>query len=143
MALSDEVAGLRVAETSARESFMRSFGAHLPPIFLYMVPSLKDKPPYFDPRLTEAQWLPDVDTGHWSVDEDVYERGNYENRHDAMEIKEDMWMDRASSPLSMGLGQELYPLTTTTPVQGTQGTNTVTGINTGTNTDINTGVSTG
>ena len=49
MALSDEVAGLRVAETSARESFMRSFGAHLPPIFLYMVPSLKDKPPFLIP----------------------------------------------------------------------------------------------
>ena len=28
-----------------------------------MIPSLKDKPPYFDPRLTEAQWLPDVDSG--------------------------------------------------------------------------------
>ena len=35
----------------------------MPPIFFHMIPSLKDKPPYFDPRLTEAQWLPDVDNG--------------------------------------------------------------------------------
>lgn len=63
VSLSSEVARLRVTETTAREHFMRTHGSHLPPIFFHMVPSLKDKPPYFDPRLTEAQWLPDVDSG--------------------------------------------------------------------------------
>lgn len=50
---------------------MRSHGGHLPPIFFHMVPSLKDKPPYFDPRLTEAQWLPDVDSGPSDPDTDT------------------------------------------------------------------------
>ena len=68
ISLSNEVAALRVEETSAREEFMRSHGGHLPPIFFHMVPSLKDKPPYFDPRLTEAQWLPDVDSGPLDTD---------------------------------------------------------------------------
>jgi Autophagy protein ATG17-like domain len=68
ISLSNEVAALRVAETAAREEFMRSHGGHLPPIFFHMVPSLKDKPPYFDPRLTEAQWLPDVDSGPIDLD---------------------------------------------------------------------------
>lgn len=59
--LSKDVSSLRAGEISFRESFIRTHGAHLPPIFFHMIPSLKDKPPYFDPRLTEAQWLPDVD----------------------------------------------------------------------------------
>jgi hypothetical protein len=29
-------------------------------VFFHMVPSLKEKPPYFDPKLTDAQWLPDM-----------------------------------------------------------------------------------
>lgn len=57
------MSSLRAGETTSRESFIRTHGAHLPPIFFHMIPSLKDKPPYFDPRLTEAQWLPDVDNG--------------------------------------------------------------------------------
>lgn len=61
--LSKDVSSLRAGEITFRESFIRTHGAHLPPIFFHMIPSLKDKPPYFDPRLTEAQWLPDVDNG--------------------------------------------------------------------------------
>ena len=57
------MSSLRAGEITFRESFIRTHGAHLPPIFFHMIPSLKDKPPYFDPRLTEAQWLPDVDKG--------------------------------------------------------------------------------
>ena len=68
---------------------MRNNGTHLPPIFLHMVPSLKDKPPYFDLHLTDAQWLPDVDPGHWDSSQDLYERGNYENRYDIEAIREE------------------------------------------------------
>ena len=60
--LSKDVSSLRAGEISFREGFIRTHGAHLPPIFFHMIPSLKDKPPYFDPRLTEAQWLPDVES---------------------------------------------------------------------------------
>ena len=68
---------------------MRNNGTHLPPIFLHMVPSLKDKPPYFDLHLTDAQWLPEVDPGHWDSSLELYERGNYENRYHSEAIREE------------------------------------------------------
>lgn len=39
---------------------MRNYGLHLPPIFFKVIPHLKDKPPYFNPVITDAQWLPDI-----------------------------------------------------------------------------------
>jgi len=60
-ALVQEVHSMRAEETAARERFLREHGAHLPPVFFTMVPSLPDKPPYFSPALTEPQWLPDID----------------------------------------------------------------------------------
>ena len=82
---------------------MRNNGTHLPPIFLHMVPSLKDKPPYFDLHLTDAQWLPDVDPGHWDSSQDLYERGNYENRYDIEAIREE-----SNSPGPVVKSSELF-----------------------------------
>lgn len=76
---------------------MKSYGLHLPPLFLHMVPSLKDKPPYFDLHLTEPQWLPDVDPGTnlWYSTNDFYERDNYENRYNNEAMQEEL-----NSPIS-------------------------------------------
>jgi hypothetical protein len=56
----DKIGALRSGEIRERELFMSSFGLCLPPVFFRIVPTLKDKPPYFNPSVTEEQWLPDV-----------------------------------------------------------------------------------
>ena len=40
-----------------RESFMKLYGQHLPPIFFKSIPSLKEKPPYFSPTLSDVPSL--------------------------------------------------------------------------------------
>lgn len=39
---------------------MNAAGAHLPPLFFTMVPSLRDKPPFLNITVTEDQWVPEV-----------------------------------------------------------------------------------
>jgi hypothetical protein len=60
VAASDKIAAFRREETKQREGFMQHYGLHLPPIFFKAIPTLKDKPPYFSPTLTDPQWLPEV-----------------------------------------------------------------------------------
>ena len=54
MGVSNEIANFRATETGRREQFMRTEGPYLPPLFFQMVPSLKEKPPFFTPSLTEV-----------------------------------------------------------------------------------------
>ena len=56
-----ELTLLRNNETIYREDFMRLYGHHLPPIFFDLVPSLKEKPPYFDLKVSEIPNLPTID----------------------------------------------------------------------------------
>jgi hypothetical protein len=35
-------------------------GGILPPIFFSLIPSLKEKPPYFNITVTDEQWLPEI-----------------------------------------------------------------------------------
>lgn len=60
IAASERIANFRLEETKHREQFMQTYGLHLPPIFFKAIPTLKDKPPYFSPTLTDPQWLPEV-----------------------------------------------------------------------------------
>lgn len=60
IAASEKIAAFRREETRQREGFMQHYGLHLPPIFFKAIPTLKDKPPYFSPTLTDPQWLPEV-----------------------------------------------------------------------------------
>lgn len=57
---SNKIAQFRSSETVLREDFIRNHGTAIPPIFYSIIPSLKEKPPYFTPSLTESQWLPEV-----------------------------------------------------------------------------------
>lgn len=59
---SQRVTELRAKEVSYREKFMEQIGFRLPPIFFHLVPSLKEKPPYFNPVVTEFQYLPTIET---------------------------------------------------------------------------------
>lgn len=56
----DAITNARENETKLREEFMKSVGAQLPPIFFDAVPTIADKPQYFEAKLTEKQWLPEV-----------------------------------------------------------------------------------
>lgn len=58
--ITNSLAAFRAEETSRREEFIRTQGLFLPPIFFQLIPSLKDKPPYFTSSLTESQWLPNI-----------------------------------------------------------------------------------
>lgn len=60
IAASERISTFRQEETKHREQFMQIYGLHLPPIFFKAIPTLKDKPPYFSPTLTDPQWLPEV-----------------------------------------------------------------------------------
>ena len=60
IAASESISAFRSQETRQRELFMQKYGLHLPPIFFKAIPTLKDKPPYFSPTLTDPQWLPEV-----------------------------------------------------------------------------------
>eukprot|EP01032_Pedospumella_encystans_P013316 gene13316-15338_t len=57
---SEKISSFRTEETKQREAFMQSYGLHLPSIFFRAIPTLKEKPPYFSPTLTDPQWLPDI-----------------------------------------------------------------------------------
>lgn len=59
-AVTEEVTSFREAETERRERFMNAAGAHLPPLFFTMVPSLRDKPPFVNITITEDQWVPEI-----------------------------------------------------------------------------------
>lgn len=58
----NDLAEFRNQETKLREEFMREHGRKLPPLFLELVPSLQEKPPFFSPNITQSasQWLPEV-----------------------------------------------------------------------------------
>jgi hypothetical protein len=58
--ISNSLASFRAEETSRREDFIKTQGLFLPPIFFQLIPSLKDKPPYFTSSLTDSQWLPNI-----------------------------------------------------------------------------------
>lgn len=56
----EKISQFRTDEIKEREVFMTTYGLCLPPVFFKIIPTLKDKPPYFQPNITEDQWLPDV-----------------------------------------------------------------------------------
>lgn len=58
----NDLAEFRNQETKLREEFMREHGRKLPPLFLELVPSLQEKPPFFSPNITQStsQWLPEI-----------------------------------------------------------------------------------
>ena len=66
---SNRIAALRSEETKKRELFMTTFGGeNLPQCFFEMIPSLQNKPPYYAPSLTEAEWLPDINPKDTGID---------------------------------------------------------------------------
>jgi hypothetical protein len=56
----DSISAFRSEETSQREKFMADMGSCLPPIFFDMVPSLVEKPPFFNATITDRQPIPDI-----------------------------------------------------------------------------------
>ena len=56
----DTISEFRSQETSHREKFMAEMGNCLPPIFFEMVPSLIEKPPFFNASSTDRQQIPDI-----------------------------------------------------------------------------------
>ena len=56
-----EVSEMRRVETLRREDYIRKFGVDLPQMFLAIVPSIKEKPPFLNATLTSSQWLPEIE----------------------------------------------------------------------------------
>lgn len=50
----------RAKEIHEREHFMANMGSCLPPIFFDIVPSLVEKPPFFNATITDRQPIPDI-----------------------------------------------------------------------------------
>lgn len=68
------LAQLRDREIVQREQFMREYGLHLPPIFLKLFPSLKDKPPSIPWEiLQEESWWKTASDGDADGDGDAHE----------------------------------------------------------------------
>jgi hypothetical protein len=49
---------IRAEETSYRKEFMQRYGRNLPPVFFEMVPSLVEKPPYYNAEASNIPMLP-------------------------------------------------------------------------------------
>mmetsp|Transcript_297 Transcript_297/g.561 ORF Transcript_297/g.561 Transcript_297/m.561 type:complete len:884 (+) Transcript_297:114-2765(+) len=56
----DSISAFRSKETEQREKFMADKGSCLPPVFFDMVPSLIEKPPFFNASSTDRQQIPDI-----------------------------------------------------------------------------------
>ena len=57
----DEITSLRQEEITKREKFIRKYGDDLPAVFMNVVPSIREKPPFLTTSLTAKQWLPDIE----------------------------------------------------------------------------------
>ena len=57
----ETISAFRSEETERREKFMEGMGRCLPPVFFEIVPSLLEKPPFFNATITERQFIPDVE----------------------------------------------------------------------------------
>lgn len=59
--VTSEVNEMRRVEILRREGYIRKFGSDLPQLFFAIVPSIKEKPPFFNPSVTASQRLPELD----------------------------------------------------------------------------------
>ena len=66
--LTSGVATLRENEILRREAFLSEFGSDIPAIFHSIIPSIKEKPPFFSATLTASQWLPEIYESDLSIE---------------------------------------------------------------------------